>query len=992
METFEEISAANSGSFRTLQQENEMLKRKIAYLNNVIVLKDNTIDELNKKLVSQTRLIANESQTIISHSTLPNKEKPFEIPQRNSNRSSMKTHSMTNSITSAPVSASDSVNTQQKRVFSNHVQKDSVTSITSSHYSESEPPETPRQEVFNNESTNTLNLELELKTGNLTLGSSPRRISPKRMSMPIDGMLPEKSEKDETLNNDQTNNTLNDDIETYEKFNEFHFGAVESPVEPVYKTSLTSSPIVDYLNQKSIETNANKSDSVLNLTSHSRTHSRTNSHNIQSPKILTASTSLQNKKEISPTPLLESESETPKTPSYHDQLPSSPEVPSRLPTHATKLLPHPPTEQHAIHLSTTSLVPKIQPLHQPSHKRIASADDSEKFLLNSLNHSIIRIESLIHPPSLAFPIDANNTNHPLAKAKRNTYKISFMVYTDENSAMLTPIYRVKKSYDDLLLMDKKIRPLVPSLPQLPDFSHIASLNYKYWANSKKVIQSYINKLLLLLKNNDSLNKTNPIWKNFSNYFEFRMDPDNLDDPEYSVLNLQDKLTYLLYIKKNFTAKTFDFIKFNYSNDSNELFMDFLLSKSHEILRKDEITVFNRGQEIILKKKKKFQSSKTWIMYAESEYDASEVCNGLINWIGSLSDSYNDDDQASVVTGSTRDDDSESNSKLSLAEGSTNTLSPIIPTPWKIFKKSNKYNQQSQLLTSPIPSSTPTMHSASLPSSPVRFTNSSPVQSTDSVLNFKAMPYESSLMTPDAAPSHALSSPMKLSHPIGKTDLSFKPIDETTYFHSTLLHSYELCPKYTLNGMGVPSIVYQCITFLHQQSGEGFEGIFRLNGMMSEVNKIQNILNEKYDCQLSELTPVPDVHSIATLLKRYLRNLKDSLIPIETTSEICRIMNTYGVNKGCDIEDNTLNPSTILNNEGILEFSRVFNEQIPELNKNTLHVLFKYLCDVLKMGQHNKMTTSAMSVLMGPNITQGDGGGQICIVLLENFKDIFQVKK
>ncbi|TID29925.1 hypothetical protein CANINC_001436 [Pichia inconspicua] len=993
MDTGENTGTTNQMSLATLQKENEMLKRKIIHLNSIITLKDNTIDELNKKLLTQIQLATKESRQLTSRSNTPISEKPFEIPQRSSNRSSTKNHSKSNSVTSTHLSNSNSADSETKQTFPSHIQKDSITSITSSHYSESEPPATPQQELYPNESTRTLNLELDLKQGNMTLGSSPRKLSPNRKSVPIDDLLPDKkeSEKDLTFTKDLTlsgNNTINDDHETYEKFNEFHFGAVESPVEPVYKKSLNSSPIIDYFNQKSIDNYANQSDSVLNLKSHSRTHSRSSSQNVSVPKVLTASKSLQNKKDT-PTPPPEPEVVIVNVPSNTTEKPT---LPSTLPPNLPHLLSSTSysNDQHALRLQSPPPVPTIKPLSQPSHKRIASADDSEKFLLNSLNHSIIRIESLIHPQSLALPIDTNNANHPLAKTKRNTYKISFMVYTDENAAMLTPIYRVKKSYDDLILMDKKIRPLVPSLPQLPDFAHVASLNYKYWANSKKVIQSYINKLLLLLKNNDSLSQSDPIWKSFSNYFEFKMDQDNLDDPEYSVLNLQDKLTYLFYIKKNFTAKTYDFVRLQYSIDSNELTMHFILSKTKETLRKDEIGIYYRGQEITLKKKKKFQASKTWVLYAESEYDASEVCNGLNNWIDAATTSYDDDDRESVVTTIFKEEENESHSKLSLPESSVTTLSPMIPAPWKIFKKSGKNSQQSQLLTSPISSSTPTMHSNSIPGSPVRMTNNSPAQSNESILHFKAMPYESSLLTPDSS-SQALRSPMRLSHTIGSTDLSFKPIDESSYFSSTLQHSYDLCPDYKLNGMGVPSIVYQCITFLHQQSGEGFEGIFRLNGMMSEVNKIQSIFNEKYDCQLSKLTPIPDVHSIATLLKRYLRNLKDSLIPLDTTSEIGRIINTFGVNKSCEVDGTNMSKSTILNAEGIFEFSRVFNEQIPELNKNTLHVLFKYLCDVLKMGQHNKMSTSAMSVLMGPNITQGDGGGQICIILLENFNDIFQKK-
>ena len=149
-------------------------------------------------------------------------------------------------------------------------------------------------------------------------------------------------------------------------------------------------------------------------------------------------------------------------------------------------------------------------------------------------------------------------------------------------------------------------------------------------------------------------------------------------------------------------------------------------------------------------------------------------------------------------------------------------------------------------------------------------------------------------------------------------------------------------------------------------------------MMSEVNRIQEIFNEEHDCDLSKLTPNPDVHSIATLLKRYLRYLQDRLISDDITFELCSIINK-SENKGDDGS---------LSSDAIEQFKSVFN-RLPELNRNSLYALFRYLGDVLKMGKHNKMSVSAMSVLMGPNLTQKDGGGQICAVLLENFSTIFQ---
>lgn len=623
--------------------------------------------------------------------------------------------------------------------------------------------------------------------------------------------------------------------------------------------------------------------------------------------------------------------------------------------------------------------------HNTSMSSQISNGNGSQFLLNTLSHCVIRIESLIDPQTLSSPPDSSSsTSSSSTNMRRNNYKVSFLVYTDENPACLTPIYRVRKSYIELLIMDKSIRQLLPNLPNLPDFNQIASLNYKNWANSKKVIQNYINHLLSLLKNQKPLNQRNPIWLKFSDYFEFKMDLENLENPEYSVLNLQTKITYLFYIRKNFTMKTYDFVSLKFNNDSSDLIINFILSKSSEVLSKDEVNVSYKNQEIIIKKKKKFSSSKSWIFYAESDYDASELCSRLSAWIGFSTSEADEHDIPDIsFEQSEQNDHLDTLSKTSLSDNTTQSSS--INAPWKLFKKSAKITQQ-QLTKSPNLSINPTSplrghsnHSSSITSSP------------NDVLNFKAMPYESNQLQYDSKSSSSssvlLKSPMKLSN-----EMFFKPIDDTPkYFKSSLQHSFDLCPKYKLYSHDVPSIVYQCITFLYEQSGEGFEGIFRLNGMMSEVNKIQEIFNENYDCELSKLSPKPDVHSIATLLKRYLRNLEDKLISNEVTVELCQIINKNTTNNNNNNVNNSTNGKAqmiSLSSYGVNSFKDVFQSKIPELNKSVLFVLFKYLCDVIKMGKHNKMSVSAMSVLMGPNLSHTDGGGQICIVLLENFDEIF----
>ncbi|GAV29515.1 hypothetical protein PMKS-003016 [Pichia membranifaciens] len=1062
-------------SLANLQSENTMLHKKIEYLQKIIKLKDNTIDDLNKKLISfshhsregstatssssatttnylfgpaeslesgdskELKELSGSSSTEyastldspIGHQQQPqnthlgtalvdsaSSQTIWEIPQRSSNRTASSHSSKSSTHTSDNITPqhithfhSQSRSATHTPTSSGHAIRKSISSTTSSHYSNDDGGGDEKEGYeFGNDYKNvnednkvadasnnlTLDIQNQLHYADMTLGSSPRKLSPNRRQM---ASASESIAKDRIL---EVNDNDDDD-------EDLHFGIVSTPEEPVYKKlgqdSLysNSSTALDYLPLKTpVNCNFDSSVTDLPLATPVSDYSISSSSITGTPNNLQSDSTFMN-----PATTYQS--------SKQDRLalvpPTLPPHPPQPPHHPSIEILHSPQLQSRSRSQSQSQQQPLQPQKQIVHKAVEHTDDSEKFLLNSLKHCVIRIESLVDPQGLAVPIDTI-TNHVIAKSKKDSYKVSFLVYTDENPSQLTPIYRVKRSYVELLIMDKTVRPLVPSLPKLPDFQHVASLNCKFWAHSKKVIQNYINKLLNLLKSQNPLDQDNPIWKHFSNYFEFKMDTNDLDDPEYSVLNLQDKVCYLLYIRKNFTMKTYDFARLACHSETNELVINFLLAKSHEVLPLEEVGIFFKGQEVTIKRKKKFSANKSWSFFAESEYDASELCSKVNSWIESFSGPHTGDEVQDRATaeGRTKHNSEDSDHK---STSNDNLLSPSINTPWKIFKKSSK-----QIPPSPKPNhnssssnnnnSISNSSTHSLPSTPSKMMSSnsstpSNNHNVNDVLNFKAMPYESNKLTAETnnTTNSNLMPISPLRHGSDKpVEALFQPIDETPrYFKSTLKYSFDLCPQYKLYGLSVPSIVFQSITFLYQQSGEGFEGIFRLNGMMSEVNKIQEIFNNQYDCELSKLSPVPDVHSIATLLKRYLRNLKDRLLTDDVASELCRIINNND-NHFKREQDRTeeeaeketsgliLSPTTLLSPLSSGEFKQIYKHKVPQLNRNVLFALFKYLRDVLNMGKHNKMTVSAMSVLMGPNLTQSDGGGQICTVLLENFNQIF----
>lgn len=611
-----------------------------------------------------------------------------------------------------------------------------------------------------------------------------------------------------------------------------------------------------------------------------------------------------------------------------------PQTKPTLPVQVIPITPITPRQPEFSPQSFQNSAAPLQPLQTDSHK----------FLINSLEHTVIKVETIVDPISINDP-------------KMEGYWLLFKVFSNENPQQLTPMYRIKRSYNDFLAMDKTMRPMMPFLQQPPQLSSMKRQNYRLWEQNKLIIDSYIAQALSYLKR--GMPNTDVALKSFTTYFEFNlpsMDDFNGDESDNSLnfLDLTNHWDYMLYVKQKFPNKTFDVIQLIFNNDNDILTIKSFTSKSEQIIRDDTIVSF-KGQEIVLKKKKKFAANKVWILYAQSHQDGESIGARLQEWLkygstpGGMIDEEFDDFDDHIF-------DSNSQSSLTLPTQSTQSSVSNPPTSsgtspalaWSLFGKR----------ASKVPPTSPkSSHS-----------NTSP-HKLDNVLAFKSQPYEGT-MTTSTSSITSMSSPNKK---FGMTP-TFEPIDNSPkYFGITLQGAFDLCPKYQLGEHNVPSVIFRCLNYLHNNSAEGFEGIFRLNGMMSEVNAIEREFNANHDCALEEMTPKPDVYSVATLMKRYLRKVDGGIIIDDIAEEIYHIVKN----------DENLSVADLSKIHGLVN-------ELPVMNKDVLFVVFKYLMDVLKQGAHNKMGINAMSVLIGPNITESRGM-PIAVVLMKNFNQIFDFK-
>lgn len=557
---------------------------------------------------------------------------------------------------------------------------------------------------------------------------------------------------------------------------------------------------------------------------------------------------------------------------------------------------------------------------------LASPEKSPSFdyLHNSIDTTFITVYSVA---------DAEALNNKL-----QDFKIQFMVNSTEGSDGLIPLYMVNRQYSELETMDAAIRQSgVVSLPKLPDASHFLRIDPINWDTQKIILRMYIAELCRVMKQNRDAS----YWHAFADFFS----PDDSHD-------MSRKEATVVATGSRALKKSPKLVHLIYDTIEGVLTVDD--GTKPEVYSGSDLQVTREGQMLTIgRKKKKTFKNRHFNLYCESVQDAEE-------W-EILLGGEELDEVASMSTKDTRESkEAKEPPKDTTSLHSGNTESTPTSSSGKWYKM-KRHEQSGSNHSSPRSKGTiskrisRSMDSLTQSQQPV----------PDPVLEFKAVPYHETSNTAnlDVRESHIET----VATPPTNAGV-FQQVDAPTYFGTTLQQAYEACPKYKLEGRPVPSIVYQCIKYLQDNNAVFSEGVFRLNGMMSEVNRIQRVFNDKYDCNLAEVKP--DVHSVATLFKRFLRTLKVTVIPEEEATQLMQLSMRSG-------------------NDTLAQFKQVIHS-LPKINYDVLYVLFHYLQEVLKYKEVNKMGVGALSVLMAPNLTPFDGAKELSTTLLENYNYIFDV--
>ncbi|XP_057584021.1 rho GTPase-activating protein 24 isoform X1 [Hippopotamus amphibius kiboko] len=144
----------------------------------------------------------------------------------------------------------------------------------------------------------------------------------------------------------------------------------------------------------------------------------------------------------------------------------------------------------------------------------------------------------------------------------------------------------------------------------------------------------------------------------------------------------------------------------------------------------------------------------------------------------------------------------------------------------------------------------------------------------------------------------------------------------------------------------PMLVEQCVDFIRQR-GLKEEGLFRLPGQANLVKELQ----DAFDCgEKPSFDSNTDVHTVASLLKLYLRELPEPVIPYAKYEDF-------------------LSCAKLLSKEeeaGIKELAKQV-KSLPVVNYNLLKYICRFLDEVQSYSGINKMSVQNLATVFGPNI-------------------------
>ncbi|XP_040033794.2 rho GTPase-activating protein 22 isoform X1 [Gasterosteus aculeatus] len=145
---------------------------------------------------------------------------------------------------------------------------------------------------------------------------------------------------------------------------------------------------------------------------------------------------------------------------------------------------------------------------------------------------------------------------------------------------------------------------------------------------------------------------------------------------------------------------------------------------------------------------------------------------------------------------------------------------------------------------------------------------------------------------------------------------------------------------------VPVLVEQCVCFIREH-GLQEEGLFRAPGQANHVRELQDAFDRGEKPVFDSTT---DVHTVASLLKLYIRELPEPIIPFSKYTQFLSCAQLLTKDKAM----------------GKVELGKQV-KSLPQVNNNLLTYICKFLDEVQSHSSENKMSVQNLATVFGPNI-------------------------
>ncbi|KAI9313729.1 hypothetical protein BX666DRAFT_1879969 [Dichotomocladium elegans] len=152
----------------------------------------------------------------------------------------------------------------------------------------------------------------------------------------------------------------------------------------------------------------------------------------------------------------------------------------------------------------------------------------------------------------------------------------------------------------------------------------------------------------------------------------------------------------------------------------------------------------------------------------------------------------------------------------------------------------------------------------------------------------------------------------------------------------------------VEGYELPSVVYRCIEYLDAKQAMFEEGLYRLSGSKTVIQKLKQKFNQDGDVNLLASREEYDVHAITSLLKLWLRELPTTVLTRDHRSDFLHVI---------DLVDRK---------DRVNELGRLMSA-IPLANYTLLRALTAHLMQVVRHSEVNKMTMRNVSIIFAPTL-------------------------